>query len=139
MLTIINTDRSQNGLPAYSLNTTQTNGTSSCVGSYGHSTAMEQSGTIWHTNSSYPQASFPTDICVSYTAAGENVGEAGTGNELTDLQTLDSQMMSEPHDTTTCATTVNHACNILSSTYKYVGIGIYYYNNQTWLTEDFTN
>jgi uncharacterized protein YkwD len=139
MLNIINTERSQAGLPAYTLNSSQSNGTSTCVGSYGHSTAMAQSGSIWHTNSAYPNASFPKDICISYSTAGENVGYASYGNELTDLQTINSQMMSEAHDATTCATSVNHACNILSSSFHQIGIGIYNANGVTWLTEDFTN
>jgi hypothetical protein len=82
---------------------------------------------------------FPADICIAYSAAGENVGEAGYGNELTDLQQLDQSMMSEPHDTTTCSATGNHACNIINPAFHQVGIGIYNVNNQTWLTEDFTN
>jgi uncharacterized protein YkwD len=139
MLTMINNTRAQYGLPAYTLNWTQTTGTSTCAGSYGHSTAMARSGTIWHTNAGYPNASFPRDICLSFTAAGENVGMGGYGNELTDLQKVQSMMMSEPHDATTCSRTYNHACNILSRTYHRIGIGIYYSNNRTWLTEDFTN
>jgi hypothetical protein len=98
---------------------------------------MQQSGSIWHTNPAYPAASFPTNICVSYMLAGENVGEASYGNEATDLQQLDIMMMGEPHDPTTCATTVNHACNIINGSYTSVGIGIVYVNNATWLTEDF--
>jgi uncharacterized protein YkwD len=137
MLNILNTDRSNNGVAPLALNTAQTNGSGSCVGSIGHSQAMQQSGSIWHTNPSYPSASFPNNICVSYMAAGENVGQAGSGNELGDLQQLDNLMMSEPHDASTCASTVNHACNTINPTYKSVGIGIVYVNNQTWLTEDF--
>jgi uncharacterized protein YkwD len=136
MLSILNKDRAANGVAPLTLNLTQTNGTASCVGSLGHSTAMQQSGSIWHTNASYPAASFPTDICVAYTRAGENVGEANYGNELTDLQQLDSMMMSEPHSP---GCTGNHACNILYPSFHQVGIGVIYVNNATWLTEDFTN
>jgi uncharacterized protein YkwD len=139
MLTILNQDRANNGVAALTLNMTQTNGTGSCVGSIGHSQAMQQSGSIWHTNPSYPAASFPTDICIPYTTAGENVGEAGSGNELTDMQQLDNLMMGEAHDPTTCATTVNHACNIINPSFHQVGIGVIDVNNTTWLTEDFTN
>lgn len=138
MLNIINGDRAAAGLAPYSLNMTDSNGTSTCPGAYGHSTAMAQTGSIWHVNSSYPQASFPNNICMAYSAAGQNVGMA-SGSEVSALQTIDNLMMSEPHDASTCATTVNHACNILSKNYHQVGIGIYYVNNVAWLTEDFAN
>jgi uncharacterized protein YkwD len=139
MLGLVNTDRTNAGLPPYTLNMTQSSGTATCVGSYGHSVAMAQSGSIWHVNPSYPQASFPNNICISYSIAGENVGMSQSGSETNDLQTINNLMMSEPHDASTCATTVNHACNILSTAFHQVGIGIYYANNTTWLTEDFTN
>jgi hypothetical protein len=95
---------------------------------------MQQSGTIWHINGSYPSASFPNDICVPATTGGENVGMADMGDELKDLKFMHSQMMSEPY-TPGCQGT--HVCNILSSQFKQVGIGIYYYLGKTWLTEDF--
>jgi uncharacterized protein YkwD len=139
LLALLNKDRAAVGVPPLTLNLTQSTGSGSCVGSVGHSSAMQQSGTIWHTNSSYPAASFPTNLCIAYSTAGENVGEAGSGNELTDLQQLDSMMMGEAHDASTCATTVNHACNILNPSFHQVGIGLVTANNTTWLTEDFTN
>lgn len=132
MLNLLNADRAQAGVAPLALNMTQSNGTPSCVGSYGHSVHMAQLGGISHDQ-------FPADICISYFTAGENVGEAGYGNELTDLQKMDSMMMAEPHTAATCATTVNHACNTLNSSFHQVGIGIYSANNTTWLTEDFTN
>lgn len=138
MLSILNQDRTANGVAALTLNLTQTNGTGSCVGSLGHSTAMQQSGSIWHTNANYPAASFPNNICIAYSRAGENVGEASYGNELTDMQQLDSMMMGEAHDAATCASTVNHACNIINPTFHQVGIGVINVNGTTWLTEDFT-
>ena len=139
MLTILNTDRAQNGAAALTLSMTQTNGTGSCIGSIGHSRDMQQSGSIWHTNPSYPAASFPNDICLSYYTAGENVGEAGYGNELTDLQQLNQMMISETHSATYCAVFNNHACNIINPNFHQVGIGIVNVNGGTWLTEDFTN
>jgi kumamolisin len=132
MFTILNNDRAGAGVAPLTLNSTQTNGTGSCVGSYGHSVHMASVGAISHDQ-------FPGDICIAYSTAGENVGEASYGNELTDLQQLDQSMMSEPHDATTCSTTGNHACNIINPAFHQVGIGIYNVNNQTWLTEDFTN
>jgi uncharacterized protein YkwD len=132
MLTMLNNDRAKAGVAALTLNLTQSNGTASCVGSYGHSVHMAQLGSISHDQ-------FPADICVAFQTAGENVGEASYGNELTDLQQLDSLMMAEPHTSSTCSTTTNHACNILNPNFHQVGIGIYNANNTTWLTEDFTN
>jgi subtilase family serine protease len=151
MLTILNNDRatyaSQYGVsvPALTLSWTQTHGTSTCVGSIGHSKAMAATGQIWHiypgdsqSNPTNPN-SFPRDLCVSYSWAGENVGEASYGNEMTDMQQLDSMMMSETHNPTYCASYDNHACNTVNAHFHYVGIGVYYVNNTTWLTEDFTS
>ena len=137
MLNIINSTRSQYGLAPLALNLTQSNGTTSCAGSYGHSQAMAQSGYIWHTNTSYPAASFPNNVCVRTSSAGENVGQYSSGNELTDLQQIHQLMMNEAHDAATCASQINHACNLLSSSFQQVGIGIYFDVNRTWLTEDF--
>lgn len=98
---------------------------------------MAQSGNIWHVNSSYPAASFPNNICVATSSAGENVGQFSSGNELNDLQQIHNLMMSEQHDATYCATYINHACNLLSASFHQVGIGIYFNAGRTWLTEDF--
>ncbi|MGH2409866.1 MAG: hypothetical protein ACRDGS_05785 [Chloroflexota bacterium] len=46
-------------------------------------------------------------------------------------------MMAEAHDPSTCAATVNHACNILNPKFRAVGIGIDVTGGMTWLTEDF--
>ncbi len=132
LFNLLNSDRSQAGVAALTLNATESNGTGSCAGSYGHSVHMASVGSISHDQ-------FQADICISYSVAGENVGEASYGNELTDLQQLDSSMMAEPHDASTCSTTTNHACNIINPAYHQIGIGIYNVNNKTWLTEDFTN
>lgn len=130
MLSILNSDRATHGVALLTLNTTESYGTGSCVGSYGHSVHMAQMGQISHDQ-------FPGDICIPYMIAGENVGEANTGSETNDLQTIDNLMMSEPYSP---GCTDNHACNILNSSFHQVGIGIdrdtY---GTTWLTEDFTN
>lgn len=134
MLGILNQTRAQYGVAPLSLNQTQSLGAGSCVGSLGHSKAMQQSGTIWHINGSYPSASFPNDICVSTSSGGENVGEAQTGDEVRDLNMMHNEMMSEPY-TPGCQGT--HICNILSTQFTQVGIGVYNYQGITWLTEDF--
>lgn len=139
MLKLINLERSQNGLPKVSLKPVQSVGTSACVGSYGHSQAMARSGAIWHVNAQFPRASFPNSICVHFMHAGENVGESASGNVTGDLQALSNLMMSEPHSKSDCTSTTNHACNILNPAFRHVGIGVYYSNGATWLTEDFTN
>ncbi len=139
LLKIINLDRAQYGLPGLKLTKVQSTGHGRCAGSYGHSRAMAQSGFIWHINPRYPRASFPNNICLHYTTVGENVGEASTGVALQDLRVLDKAMMSEPHQHSTCAATVNHACNVLNPNFHQVGIGIYLAQGTTWLTEDLTN
>jgi uncharacterized protein YkwD len=139
ILGILNDERAQNGLKPLTLKNKQSLGTATCVGSLGHSLAMIATGSIWHTNSSQPSASFPSDICVHYWTAGENVGTWNTGDETKDLININDLMMSEPHDSSTCASVVNHACNILTADFHHVGIGIVYTNGATWLTENFTN
>jgi uncharacterized protein YkwD len=136
MLDILNATRAQYGVSPLTLNTTQSAGTATCPGAYGHSQAMAQSGQIWHQNANYPKASFPADICVSSSTAGENVGQYSSSSELNNLQQMNTMMMNEPHDAVTCRS-VNHACNILDSAFRQVGIGIYQTGQTTWLTEDF--
>jgi uncharacterized protein YkwD len=139
ILKLINHDRTTNGLSKLTLKPAQSVGGPSCVGSYGHSIAMAKSGAIWHINPKFPRASFPNSICVKFLNVGENVGESASGDVTNDLKTLDSMMMSEPHSKGDCASDVNHACNILNPKFHQVGIGVYYVNGATWLTEDFTN
>lgn len=133
MVNILNNDRAQAGVAPLTLSWTQSNGTTTCVGSYSHSVHMATVNAISHDQ-------FPSDVCIPWMSVGENVGMSRSyyagGTELTDLRTIDQQMMSEPH-TPGCAG--NHACNILNPGYHTVGIGIDYVNNTTWLTEDFTN
>lgn len=139
MLKLINRDRARYALPSLTLKVRQSAGKASCVGSYGHSQAMARSGAIWHVNAQFPEASFPHSVCVHFMHAGENVGESSSGNVRSDLKTLDNMMMGEPHGKNFCATTLNHACNILDPAFHHVGIGVYYSGGATWLTEDFTN
>jgi uncharacterized protein YkwD len=141
MLQIINNTRAQYGLSPYSLDLTQSNGTATCVGSIGHSEAMQQSGSIWHVNPAYPAASFTNNNCyyggINSPPVGQNVGVMSNGSEMNDLIGIHNLMMSEPHDAATCATSINHACALLSTTYHRVGLGILFVNGVTWLTEDF--
>jgi hypothetical protein len=131
MLKLINDTRAQNNLPPLALNATQSTGTGSCIGSYGHSVHMAQIGQISHDQ-------FPDDICVAQYPIGENVGQSRSGDEFHDLQIMHNMMMSEPHDASTCSYYTNHACNILNSQFHQVGIGLYVGSDGgTWLTENF--
>jgi uncharacterized protein YkwD len=132
VLSEINGARAQVGVAPLALNLTQ----SAC--SMGHSQAMAASGQIWHVNASYPSVSFPNDLCVSYRSAGENVGEAGGYSDAGGLAAIFDQMMAEPHDPASCAVEVNHACNILNTSFRSVGIAVYSSAGAVWLTTDFT-
>jgi hypothetical protein len=137
LLGMLNQHRMRHHLPVLQLASLQSRGVSGCPGSYGHSVAMAETGGIWHTNSRFPRQSFPHNVCVRYVYSGENVGEAFTGDEAQDLQVLDHMMMQEPHSARACTSMVNHACNILDSHFRSVGIGLYERGGTTWLTEDF--
>jgi hypothetical protein len=100
---------------------------------------MARSASVWHADSRYPRASFPNNVCVRFTTAGENVGESSSGVEGQDLEILNAMIMKEPHSASVCAVTINHACNVVNPAFHRVGIGIYYSAGSTWLTEDFTN
>ena len=138
LLALLNNTRAQNGLGPLSLDLTQSNGTASCVGSIGHSEAMEQSGAIWHYNASYPSASFPYNNCyyggLSSPPVAQNVGMMGGSSEMSDLVQVHNLMMSEPYSP---GCSGNHACTILSTTYHRVGLGILFVNGAVWVTEDF--
>jgi uncharacterized protein YkwD len=137
LLSLVNRHRARHHLAALQLLSAQSRGAAGCPGSYGHSTAMAESGGIWHTNERFPRQSFPHNICVRYEFSGENVGEAFSGNESSDIESLDHMMMQEPHSSRVCASIVNHACNILDPDFRSIGIGLYVHNGATWLTEDF--
>jgi hypothetical protein len=98
---------------------------------------MAESGSLWYTNPQYVHASFPADICLPHKIAGENIGEAGSDNEVQALSSLYQQEMQEPHDPATCKTRVYHACNILNPAFSRVGIGITFAKGRTWLTIDY--
>lgn len=127
----MNQERFQAGVQPLALDTVTSAGTNTCIGSIGHSKHMAAVGYISHDQ-------FPADVCVRWSTVGENVGENYSGNELTDLQTMHHEMMSETHTAAYCKAYDNHACNILNANYVQVGIGIYVSNGTTWLTEDFT-
>jgi hypothetical protein len=154
VLTLINAVRAHYKVRQLGLNVTESTGQGRCVGSKGHSTAMELSGTIWHTapgdNPLKPtnKASFPKDICVRAKTAGENVGVAAGQTEGQNLATIMTQMMGESPDTPSGCHALppgetNHACNIISPAFSTVGIGLIdgalsQGLTGPYLTEDFT-
>lgn len=123
LLRVINADRARHGAPPLALSWTQ----SHC--SKKHSVHMAAEGFISHDQ-------FPADVCIPYTTgAGENVGQYGMTSEWSDLVGINNLMLSEPWSP---GCTGNHACNLRSTQYTTIGIGIYYTTSGAWLTEDFT-
>jgi hypothetical protein len=89
--------------------------------------AMAQANSLFHSD-------LTTEFCEPIYAGAQNIGYLSSGNELQDLQNIHAMMMNEGYSPG-CEGT--HACNILSSRYSYVGIGIVRQGGTTWLTEDF--
>jgi hypothetical protein len=85
---------------------------------------------------------FPADVCSTHELAAENVGE-GLGMPDAAVLALHCAMMQEgpcPHRTCTLRDFAAHGhyLNLVSSSYRRVGIGIFVRAGTTWLTEDFT-
>jgi hypothetical protein len=150
-VSIVNTARQRAGLPPLALDPGISTGNGSCAGAYGHSVAMAATGMIWHTapgdNPKHPTnaTSFPNDVCRHGSYYAENVGEAASGNEQADVQTILGNALHELHTRQHCAnpaaikTGIYHACNIYSARYRRLGIGLYFANTATWLTMDFSS
>lgn len=133
VLTMLNHDRSLYGVAPLALSSTLSYGNGSCIGAYGHSVHMGTTGVMSHDQ-------FPADICGAYSYAGENVGYASYGSELTDLQWMNSSMMAENSPPKVPGCSGSHACNIINPAFHQVGIGIYMdASGRAWLTEDFMN
>jgi hypothetical protein len=139
LLDILNHTRQQAGAPTLHLSTALSTGSGSCVGAYGHSIAMADSGDLWHTNGKYVQASFPNDVCVRDVGGSEDIGKGVSGNEISDVQTIMARFLGEPHDARTCHETVNHACILMNPVFTRVGIGLYYTRGTTWITLTFVH
>jgi uncharacterized protein YkwD len=122
LLDLINASRAGSGLRPLTFSPAQSSGNANCVGSYGHSVHMQQVGRISHDQ-------FPQDICIPWSAAGENVG-ASSGSESQAIQILHRQMMNE-------GPAGGHYQNTMSTRFTIIGIGLYYINGVLWLTEDF--
>src|SRR5690348_10068187 len=74
VLATLNAERARLHRAPLTLTMVQSNGRPGCAGSLGHSKAMASTGGIWHQNGQRPRASFPRNVCLSYTKIGENVG-----------------------------------------------------------------
>lgn len=126
-LALINQERAGHGIAPLAIDIQESNGTTTCPGSYGHSVHMASTGQLAHDQ-------FPADICASFfTTAGENIGESG-GSVQSAVKGIFDQMIAEPY-TPGCSS--NHHCNIDQANYTRIGIGIYTSNGTTWITEDF--
>jgi uncharacterized protein YkwD len=125
LLDLINDSRATAGLPPYVFSAVESNGTTTCVGSLGHSIDMAKKGGISHDQ-------FPADICTSFVAAGENVGYSFGVSESDGIAQIHQSMMNE-------GPSGGHYQNIMSSRFTTVGIGLYVDSGGVlWLTEDFT-
>jgi uncharacterized protein YkwD len=130
LLGALNTVRTAKRLPPLSLDRRE----SKC--SRLHSQHMALNGQISHDQ-------FPTDVCVPYRFAAENVG-ADPGLPPDAVLSLHRLMMNEGPCTPGACTGATfeqhgHYMNILSPLYRHIGIGIVVRHGTTWLTEDFTS
>lgn len=129
LLQVINADRARLHARPLALDKRQ----STC--SQRHSKHMAVMGDISHDQ-------FPSDVCVPYTMAAENVGSE-SGDPQTAVLDLNTQMMNEgpcPHKN--CPgdeyATHGHYMNLVNPAYTHVGIGIVVTGTTVWLTENFT-
>ncbi len=134
VLTLINQARAQAGLPAYPIS----------AGLVRSATAHNQQmaggcGLSHQCPGEPPLGTRETDAGVHWTAAGENIGEAGpiarTSPAIAQaVAGLTQDMLNEkpPDD--------GHRLNILSSSFRHIGIAVYRDASGTvWMTQDFSN
>ncbi|HEY3870573.1 MAG TPA: CAP domain-containing protein [Actinocrinis sp.] len=129
---LINQERAQNGLPAYTLSADLTDSATA------HNNEMAAGCGLSHQCPGEPPiGTRETDAGVTWTSAGENIGEGGpvSATESSEAQMalgLTTSMYNEqpPDD--------GHRLNILSSSYTEVGIAVTVDSSGTlWLTQDF--
>ena len=134
VLALINQARAQAGLPAYSFLA----GLDSSAAA--HNARMADGCGLSHQCPGEPPlGTRETDAGVTWTAAGENIGEGGP---VTDTPAAIAQMAvsltqdmlnEKPPDD-------GHRLNILSSTFKFIGIAVTIDGSGTvWMTQDFAN
>lgn len=129
---LINQEREQNGLPDYTLTTDLTNSATA------HNNEMASGCGLSHQCPGEPPiGTRETEAGVSWTSAGENIGEGGpvSATETSEAQMalgLTTSMYNEqpPND--------GHRLNILNSSFTEVGIAVTVDSSGTlWLTQDF--
>jgi uncharacterized protein YkwD len=130
LFALINSNRAAKGLPAYTLNSTLSNG------AYQHDVTMAspQCGALMHQCPGEPSPSQRvTNEGIKWMATGENIGEASYPSPWQGIQVVHQQMVNE-------GPSGGHYQNLFSSTYHQCGIGILIDAKGTvWITEDFTN
>lgn len=122
LLHLMNEERSRVSAPPLALSWFLAKQTASCIAAFGHARHLAAVVTSYGVFGQFAHDQFPHDLCGSYSRAGQNVGVA-TGSKFAALTAIHNGMMSEPHDSVTCASVDNHACNILNRGYTRVGIG----------------
>ena len=134
VLALINQARAQAGLPAYSFLAGLNNSAAA------HNARMADGCGLSHQCPGEPAlGTRETDAGVTWTAAGENIGEGGPVSDSSAAiaqmaVTLTQDMLNEkpPDD--------GHRLNILSSTFTSIGIAVTIDSSGTvWMTQDFAN
>jgi uncharacterized protein YkwD len=134
VLALINQARAQAGLPAYSLSAGLD------ASSAAHNARMADGCGLSHQCPGEPPlGTRETNAGVTWTAAGENIGEGGpvadSPSAIAQMAvTLTQDMLNEkpPDD--------GHRLNILSSTFTHIGIAVTIDSSGTvWMTQDFSN
>ena len=134
VLALINQARSQAGLPAYSFLAGLNDSAAA------HNARMADGCGLSHQCPGEPPlGTRETDAGVTWTAAGENIGEGGpvadTPAAIAQMAvSLTQDMLNEkpPDD--------GHRLNILSSTFTFIGIAVTIDGSGTvWMTQDFAN
>jgi uncharacterized protein YkwD len=134
VLALINSARSQAGLPPYTLSSGLDRSSTA------HNATMASGCGLSHQcRGEPPLGTRETDAGVRWTSAGENIGEGGpvasTDAAIAQMAiTLTNDMLAEkpPDD--------GHRLNILSSGFRHIGIAIMRDSSGTvWMTQDFSN
>jgi len=134
VLTLINQARAQAGLPLYSLSSALDRSAGA------HNALMAAGCGLSHQCPGEPPlGTRETDAGVTWTSAGENIGEGGpvpdTSAAIAQMAlALAQDMLNEkpPDD--------GHRLNILSTSFQVTGIAVFRDSSGTvWMTQDFTN
>ena len=134
VLDLINQARAQAGLPAYSASSGLVRSATA------HNQLMAGGCGLSHQCPGEPSlGTRETDAGVHWTAAGENIGEAGPISRTSSASAraavgLTQDMLNEkpPDD--------GHRLNILSSSFQHIGVAVYLDGSGTvWMTQDFSN